>query len=108
MDSTEEFIGGSHLGQVPDWNLFGLIKWPRSRRYIIYGMKYVGGVVSSAAEVTDSNEHIFENNKTVLMFERLTLDLLGPDCSFAVLTFVAVHNLSFRGDHEQYQTTQGH
>jgi energy-converting hydrogenase Eha subunit E len=27
------------------------------------------------------------------MFERLALDFLGADRSFAVLTFIAVHNL---------------
>lgn len=33
------------------------------------------------------------------MFERLALDLLGPDRSFAVLTLVAVHKLFLRLGH---------
>jgi hypothetical protein len=62
-------------------------------------MKYIGGVVSTAAKVADSDDHVFENHKTGLMFERLALDLLGSDSSFAVLTFVAEHNLFLRLGH---------
>lgn len=82
-----------------DGNLFGSLKGPRSRSYIVHGMKYVGGVVSSAAQVTDSDDDVFENYKTGLMFERLALDLLGPNRSFAVLTSVSVHNLFLGLDH---------
>src|SRR6266404_2956333 len=75
-------------------NFFGFFKRSQSRCYIIHGMKYIGRVVSSAAQVADPDDDVFENHEAGLMFERLALDLLRPDRSFAVLTFVVVHNLT--------------
>src|SRR6185295_11683132 len=63
--------------------------WPRSRRYIVRGMKNIGRVVSSTAQIADSDDEVFENHKTGLMFEGLAFDLPRPDRSFAVFTLIA-------------------
>jgi len=52
-------------------------------------MKNIGRVVSSTAQIADSDDEVFENHKTGLMFEGLAFDLPRPDRSFAVFTLIA-------------------
>ena len=54
-------------------------------------MQDIRSVIAVPAGVTDTNRHVLKENKSILVLEALDRQLLGPDCSFAVLALISVH-----------------
>lgn len=61
-------------------------------RDLVHSVENVGAVVSVSALLTDTDGHVFQNNEPALVLKGFTLDRARLDSSFAILTWIAVHN----------------
>lgn len=60
---------------------------------VIDCMKNVRAIVSVSTPFADSDGHIFQNDKPVFAFERLTLDSPRLHRAFAISTAISVYDL---------------
>jgi len=63
-----------------------------ARGYFVYYMKNIGGIVPIAARIADTYRDIFENHKSIFVFERLMRDETWFNRSVAVFAIVFVHS----------------
>src|SRR6266478_1782960 len=74
------------------WNGFSSLGHPLSCADFIDCMKNVGAVVSVSTPIADSDYHIFQDDESVLVFERLPLNSPRLHRAFAIFTAISVHS----------------
>ncbi len=87
IDRSAETLGGNRHKLVPQW-------LPQPNCNFMDFVQDVGAVVTIAADITNTDHHVFENHKTVLVFESFSFDKSRSHCSCAVLARISVHVVS--------------
>ncbi len=75
-------------------NLLDSFEWLCSVGNVIDGVKNIGAVIPRAACIADADDHIFKDDETLLVLERLALNLLGTHGSFAVFAPITVDGIA--------------
>jgi hypothetical protein len=69
----------------------GPLRWLDAGGNIMDGVNDVRAIVAVPATIADTNGDILQDDKAVLMFERLAFDRARLDGAVAVLTGISVH-----------------
>ncbi len=75
-------------------DLLDSLEWFCSVGNVIDGVKNVSAVIPCAARVADAEDHVFQDDESLLVLERLALDLLGTDRPVAVFAPITVDGIA--------------
>lgn len=76
-------------------NLLNSFEWLSAIGDFVNGVKNVSTVIPGAARVARSDDHVFKDDESVLVLERLALDFFRTNSAGAVLATITVGRISF-------------
>ncbi len=79
---------------MPYGDLLDSFEWLCSVSDVMDSVKNVSAVIPGAACVADADDHVFKDNESLLVLERLALDLLGTDGPVAVFAPITVDGIA--------------